>query len=400
MPEGANGTPDNSKGFAERVLGGMVRERLAVLRRERPTIRVLMYPAAEQNPYLVVTRQLIERLGGRVTMLHELESKEVLTQALSHDILHVFNIREYQSPFNSPQLLRQLQHFSRRMSKLWLAKRLRMRIFWTLYNEPKGAYTSEWLERVGRRWMFHQADRIICPSMATRELLKKRYPEMPDRKVLHIPHHDFGDYYPKQVSRRQALDYLGIKPKGRVFICFGGIHPYKGLTDLIPLFGKHPLREHTLIVAGSPSNKHYAATIEGLCQRYDNVHAYLRYVPSDDVQYYMQAADIAVMPYKDVLNSGSLMLALSFGKPIVAPAVGSIPEVVNSACAVLFNQSGSAELKAALTQSLSMNVEHASSEARRLRQQYDAEKLSRRLVNSYLEFFPKRAKLPEEAEEL
>ncbi len=376
------------------------REKVAVLRSQRPVVRVLMYPAAEQNPFLVVTRDQIENLGGKVTMLHSLDSGELLRLAPKHDILHIFNIEEYTSPFASPEMLHQAEHFAKRFFNLTVAKKMGMKLFWTLYNEPKGNFSSQRLERLGRKMMFHQADKILCPSNTTRNLLLERYPTLPDWKVVHLPHHNFQGYFPKQVSKRQAWDYLGIRPKGKVFICFGGIHPYKGLTDVIPLFGKHPLKEHTLIVAGNPSNKHYAATIEGLCAQYDNVHTFLRYVSRDDLQYYLQAADIFVMPFKDVLNSGSMMLALSFGKPLVAPAVGAIPEVLSPGCSVLFQQAGSSELKKALSKALELDLEKASAEARRVSELYSAEKLARRLINYYLDFFPRRQKIPEEPESL
>jgi glycosyltransferase involved in cell wall biosynthesis len=376
------------------------REKLAVLHHSRPLVKVLMYPAAEQNPYLVVTKRNLEQLGAKVTVVRDLDGAELLSLAPRYDVLHIFNIKEYQSPFSSPEPMLQLRHFSRRVRSLWMARRLGLKLFWTLYNEPKGNYSSEWLERFGRKWMFYQADRIICPSRNTRSLLRERYPDLPEEKVIHIPHHNFGNYFPRQVRKSQARAHLGIAEHGKVFICFGGVHPYKGLTDVIPLFGRHPLSDHTLIVAGSPSNKHYAATIEGLCAQYDNVHAFLRYIPSDEVQYYMQAADIFVMPYKDILNSGSTMLALSFSKPVVAPSIGMIPEVLNSSCSVLFEHSGSQALREAMIKALDLNLERSSNEARRISDSYSAERMTRRLVNAYLDLFPGRDLIPEEAEEL
>jgi|GEM_PF-1908646 len=383
-----------------RAVTGWAREKFSVLGREKPIVRVLMYPAAEQNPYLIVTKDHLERLGAEVTMLHDLDSSELLRQAARHDILHIYNIQEYQGTSASSETISQISNFYKRVGRMWFTKRMGLKVFWTLYNEPKGNYASEWLEKVGRKWMFSQADRIIAPSLATRRVMRDLYPDLTESKVIHLPHHNFDNYFPRQVNRKQALDHLGIKPKGKVFICFGGIHPYKGLADVIPLFGKHSLRDHTLIVAGSPSNKHYASTIEGLCSRYDNVHAFLRYIPRDDVQYYLQAADIFVMPYKDVLNSGSTMLALSFGKPVVAPNMGMIPEILNPACSVLFDSAGSSQLRQAMVKSLDLDLERASAEARAVCAEYSAERLTRQLINSYLDFFPDRQKIDEEAEEL
>lgn len=392
--------PSLKKLFSRKNIQDWAHDKLAVLRKDLPLVRVLMHPAAEDNPYLVVLKEQMERHGAKVTMIDNLEKSELLRLAPLYDVLHIFNIMEYHSPFASSDALKQITRFGRRFANLWMTKRMGLKLFWTLYNDPKGDYSSEKLEMIGRKMMFRQADRIICPSRATARLLRERYPDLPEHKVAHIPHHNFGDYYPKMVERRIARRHLGITCRGRVYVCFGGIHPYKGISDIIPLFGRHPMKDHTLLVAGTPSNENYADTIRGLCERYDNVHAFIKNIARDEVQYYLQAADIFVMPYKDVLNSGSLMLAMRFGKPLVAPRVGSIPEVVNQVCAVLFEQAGSHELKKALIQSLDMNIEKAAQEARRISESYSAERLSRRMINTYLDFFPRRRKIPEEAEEL
>ncbi len=50
-------------------------------------------------------------------------------------------------------------------------------------------------------------------------------------------------------------------------------------------------------------------------------------VPDDELQLYFNACDVVALPFRQVLNSGSLLLAMSFGCPIVAQRLGSIPEV-------------------------------------------------------------------------
>ena len=50
-------------------------------------------------------------------------------------------------------------------------------------------------------------------------------------------------------------------------------------------------------------------------------------VPDEELQLYFNACDLVALPFRQVLNSGSLLLAMSFGCPVVAPRLGSIPEV-------------------------------------------------------------------------
>ena len=70
----------------------------------------------------------------------------------------------------------------------------------------------------------------------------------------------------------------------------------------------------------------------------------MKFVDDDDVQAYMNASDVVVLPYKNVLTSGAALLALSFMKPVLAPPKGLIPEVVDSSTGALFDDHKQMEL--------------------------------------------------------
>jgi len=61
------------------------------------------------------------------------------------------------------------------------------------------------------------------------------------------------------------------------------------------------------------------------CDNDKRIKVFLDFIPDNDIQIYMNAADIIVLPYLDILNSGVAILAMSFGKPVIAPRTGSIP---------------------------------------------------------------------------
>jgi glycosyltransferase involved in cell wall biosynthesis len=56
-----------------------------------------------------------------------------------------------------------------------------------------------------------------------------------------------------------------------------------------------------------------------------------RFLDNDELQLYLRAADAGVYPYDEVLTSGSILLALSFDLPIIAPRFGMISETVEGA---------------------------------------------------------------------
>ena len=47
----------------------------------------------------------------------------------------------------------------------------------------------------------------------------------------------------------------------------------------------------------------------------------------DEIQLYLKGADLVVLPFREILNSGSAMLSLSFGCPILVPEKGSMGEL-------------------------------------------------------------------------
>ena len=52
------------------------------------------------------------------------------------------------------------------------------------------------------------------------------------------------------------------------------------------------------------------------------------FIDDDEIQKYIKSASFVLLSYRDILTSGSLFQAFSFGVPVIAPALGSIPAYV------------------------------------------------------------------------
>ena len=106
-----------------------------------------------------------------------------------------------------------------------------------------------------------------------------------------------------------------------VFLTLGQIRPYKGIDELITAFRGVPGAHLRLIVAGHPHNDAYAASLASLAGDDARIRLQLHYVPDEDIQYYLRAADFCVLPYRRGTTSGAAILCFSFGKPVIAPDV-------------------------------------------------------------------------------
>jgi len=138
-----------------------------------------------------------------------------------------------------------------------------------------------------------------------------------------------------ELTRDEARRRLGIGVADKTLLFFGAIRPYKGLEYLVDAFLQlvAECQEYRLVIAGSPhtASQEYFRQIE---RRIDGSSAQsriiqvIRYIPDDDVELYFKAADISILPYTDIYQSGVLLLAYSFGLPVLAANVGSIQDDV------------------------------------------------------------------------
>ena len=62
-----------------------------------------------------------------------------------------------------------------------------------------------------------------------------------------------------------------------------------------------------------------------------------RYFPADQFQYFLNAVDVVVLPFTAVLTSGSAIQALGFGKPLIVPRLGCLPELVSGGAGLLYD---------------------------------------------------------------
>jgi len=153
-----------------------------------------------------------------------------------------------------------------------------------------------------------------------------------DRAVV-IPHGEYGFFErdAKPASRDEAREWLGLRPGDEVALFFGYIREYKGL-DLMLDAWPQVVRERPgarMVAAGDPVQLP-PERLEELRRQADRMGVVSRfeYIPFEDVQRYFAAADVLVMPYRHISQSGVLFLALSLGVPVVATRVGGLAELL------------------------------------------------------------------------
>lgn len=123
-------------------------------------------------------------------------------------------------------------------------------------------------------------------------------------------------------------------PAGRpVMLFFGGIARYKGLDQLVEAMLRVAATRQlpVLVVAGACQDSELRLTlqqslgelvVQGRARWVDG------FIPDDEVPAYFHGADVLVMPYRHIDQSGVLFMALATGLPVVATDVGSLADYV------------------------------------------------------------------------
>ncbi len=156
-------------------------------------------------------------------------------------------------------------------------------------------------------------------------------------RVVVIPHGNYIDNYENKMDLVQARKWLQLSDEDIVFLFFGSLRYYKGVNELVEAFNKLDVPKAKLLIVGKPSDVKLAGDLTNICKGNKRIKIVLDFIPNNQIQIYMNGSDIVVCPYKNILTSGAIILAMSFGKPIIAPRIGCIPDILDCDGSFLYN---------------------------------------------------------------
>ena len=313
------------------------------------------------NPYQRLATEAIETAGASVTRIAPVKWFPVQHAFATPDcdVLH----------FDWPHDWYAGRNAATRLLKRWmytqgLKSKSEKKLVWTAHNLVAHDAKDVALETKMLQRLITRCDGIIVLSDAAEKELRRLYDVPSSTLVQKAPHGHYIDCYPNDITPEQARAKLGIEANAQVFLSVGAIRPYKGHLNLIKTFGAMATAGQRLIIAGNTKNADYRQQLHQEVARQSainpncHVELQLRMVPDDELQILFNASDICVLPFSNVLNSGSLLMAMSFGMPVVASNLGSIPEVAIPESSVLFSPNTDDGLAVAMKTAAEKFVRH------------------------------------------
>ncbi|MDC0311408.1 glycosyltransferase [bacterium] len=179
--------------------------------------------------------------------------------------------------------------------------------------------------------LINSVNGIMVLSENSKELIKDIYRIPNNVEIQKIYHGHYIDCYPNECDFQTSRDVLGIPYEKFVYLTPGAIKPYKGHLELIESFFRVSQPDDVLVIAGG-GQQSFIDQLKSIIETHSgpktgSIKLIPKFIEPEQFQYFFNAANATVLPFNRVLNSGSLLLAMSFGSPVIAPRTGSIPEI-------------------------------------------------------------------------
>jgi beta-1,4-mannosyltransferase len=289
--------------------------------RRQPELRVIARPAFNRgNPYNWLLYTHMVAAGG--VHVEEYSWRRLLSGR--YDIWH---LHWPESHFNDRNPALALRRSATALGLLRWARSRGTKIVWTIHNLRSHEQYYPALERLFREGFLRLLDGHISLSHSAAEAALLRFPRLRRVPGFVIPHGHYREYYTTQLPKAAARQALGVDPGSRVLAFVGQIRPYKNLPELIASFRALTQPGLVLLVAGKPNTEELAAQLHAAAGGDPRVQLSLGWIPEDQLLACLSAADLVVLPYGEVLNSGSALLALSCDRPVLVPDIGSLAEL-------------------------------------------------------------------------
>lgn len=301
----------------------------------RALVSAIFPPPYDNNPYQRMLHAALERRGVTITAPGSVRRMWRLRARRTHVVhLHwveylVFTDRRGRW---LPAWFFPLLNAMHVVAAVTGARMRGIRVIWTMHNLRPHDPRHPRVEAAALRALALVAHAIVVHSRFAALQATEAYGTRVGRK-LHVVRDGSFDaaYRPSGRTRAETRADLGLPADAFVYLVFGAVRRYKQIPRIIRAFATLENPDARLLITGQVNSSDLRAEIEALAADDERVVLRFGFVPDEEVDDQLRAADVLVIGYDEVFSSGALRLALGKGLPAVVPARGTAHEIASGA---------------------------------------------------------------------
>jgi glycosyltransferase involved in cell wall biosynthesis len=284
---------------------------------------------APRNPYLRLLYEHLAPQGIELVERPTFSLKGLWRARLKVQILHFHWPDGLYRSGRGPARLRAALSWAKLVlfaARLVTARILGYRLVWTIHQVFPHESADRRLDRLAVRVLGRACHLLMAHDASTAAHARSEL-ATGTKRIAIVPHGSYIGVYPAGRARKAVRDELGLPQESYVFLSFGEVRAYKEIDLLLAAFSRVSLPNLRLVIAGNAKTPEVAFTVHEACASDPRILALLKFVPDGRVYELAHAADAAVLPRGEPGTSGSFVLALSMGLPVVAADVQTAREL-------------------------------------------------------------------------
>jgi glycosyltransferase involved in cell wall biosynthesis len=253
-----------------------------------------------------------------------------------------------------------------------------VKIIWTAHNVWPHSSGKTSFDKLMRTILAKFCSNIIVMGDSVVEEICANF-KVSSNKVKVIPHGHYKDAYPCKGTNIRKL--LKIPEESFVFGFLGQISPYKGVNKLIESFKLIDNKNCYLIIAGRLSPEYKTNFLNDI--EHERIKVKIGFIEDEDIVDYVKAFDVMVLPYDKITTSGSAILSISFGIPVVAPKAGLLNQYIPKEAGILYEGNSIESLRNAMANSIYLEKSQIKESCNKKLKELDWEKIAHQVVSLY-----------------
>lgn len=212
--------------------------------------------------------------------------------------------------------------FIKKGIKLLILQLSNKTIIWTMHNKVQHDIKKSFLGKLLFRWLVLTSKKIVIHCRQSINFLDLDDKQL--KKVIYIPHPNYISAYEPNIDVGE--DSLEDDKKLKVLFV-GSVKPYKNIELLMKVIESFP-NDVELLIAGKPFTSEYADILYLFGSAITNIKFDLNFIDDAKLLKYIKNCHLLILPYDiaSSLNSGTVILAFSNRKTVIAPNIGTIQD--------------------------------------------------------------------------